>query len=353
MRWVGGLLLAVCLVGAAEAQQVNLYCNNGATGPSAWQPCVSSNPLAVNASVSASVSGFTPSTSGARATPLTVTTSDSSGTLPTGAVVIVSNVGSNPMYCNVNGAAATTSDQPIASGVGNWFAFTIPVGVTTLHCIATGGSTTANMLGGSGLATGSGGGGGGVASTVTANQGTATGGTAWPVSLASVPLPSGAATSANQATEISSLATIAANTGNPIPSCTGSPCTTIIGVASNDPCAYGVKTTVPIGTSSGNLQLVAGVSAKKVYICSFALIAAATAVVNLIEGTGAACTTANEAAVFGSTTAASGASLAANGGLTLGNGGGTIGVTATATNGICLLQSGTTALAGNITYVQQ
>lgn len=119
--------------------------------------------LPVSGTFSASLGGFTPSASGARMTPLTVTTSDSSQTLATGIDDVISNVGSNPMYCNVNGVAATTSDQPIPAN--SWFAFTIPSGISTLHCIATGGSTTANGVGGSGLPTGavagSGGGSGG------------------------------------------------------------------------------------------------------------------------------------------------------------------------------------------------
>ncbi len=131
------------------------------------------------------------------------------------------------------------------------------------------------------------------------------------------------------------------------------PGTTNLVQATQDPCGYQLKTNVAIATSSGTLQLVAGSSGKKVYICSFHVIAAAAAVLNVIEGTGSSCTTANEAAIWGSTTAASGESYAANGGMTYGNGVGTIGVTATAANGICLLQSGTAALAGNITYVQQ
>lgn len=48
--------------------------------------------------------------------------------------------------------------------------------------------------------------------TVTANQGAA-GGSAWPVSMTSVPLAMGAATAANQATEITALDTIATNSG--------------------------------------------------------------------------------------------------------------------------------------------
>ena len=126
-----------------------------------------------------------------------------------------------------------------------------------------------------------------------------------------------------------------------------------LAVGSQDPCLGGAKVNFAIATSSGNVQIVGGSASKKVYLCSISLIVAATAVVNVIEGTGAACTTANEAAVIGSTTAANGMSLAANGGFTLGNGLGTVGVTATAANGLCILQSGTTAIAGNATYVQQ
>jgi hypothetical protein len=154
--------LAACL--PADAQNVNLNCFTGVAPW--WAPCTAANPLAVSASVTASVSGFQPSASGARGTPVSVTTSDSSGTLPTGTVVAVTNVGSNPMYCNVNNVAATTSDQLITSG-GGWFAFTIPTGVTVLHCIATGSTTTANMVGGAGLATGIGGGSSGGGSSIT------------------------------------------------------------------------------------------------------------------------------------------------------------------------------------------
>lgn len=126
-----------------------------------------------------------------------------------------------------------------------------------------------------------------------------------------------------------------------------------IGYVSDDPCTQKLKLNAPIATSSGNLQLVAGVAAQKVYVCSVFIVGASAFVGSIIEGTGAACTTANEAAVIGSTTAASGGSFSANGGWVEGNGGAEIGVTATAANGICLLQSGTVALSGNVTYVQQ
>lgn len=124
-------------------------------------------PVTVAGGVSANLSPFTPGLTGARGTPLTVTTSDSSGNLPTNTgSVIVSNVGSNPMYCNVNAVAATVADQYISSA-GGWFNFGIPAAVTTLRCIATGGSTTANSVGGSGLGAGTGGGSGGSSSAIT------------------------------------------------------------------------------------------------------------------------------------------------------------------------------------------
>lgn len=124
-------------------------------------PVGTNSPLPITGSISASLAPFTPGLSGARGTPLTVTTSDSSGNLPTNTgSVIVYNVGSNPMYCNVNAIAATVADQYISAS-GGWFNFGIPSGITTLRCIATGGSTTANTAGGSGLGAGTGGGSGG------------------------------------------------------------------------------------------------------------------------------------------------------------------------------------------------
>jgi hypothetical protein len=153
-------LLGALLVPTAVQAQSSVFICLGPPAIGACAPVSATNPMPVTGSISASIGGFQPSASGARGTPVTVTTSDSSGTLPTGAVVVVSNVGSNPMYCNVNGVAATVSDQYIASG-GGQFPFTIPAAITTLHCIATGGSTTANMVGGTGISTGTGGGSGG------------------------------------------------------------------------------------------------------------------------------------------------------------------------------------------------
>ena len=171
-----------------------------------------------------------------------------------------------------------------------------------------------------------------------------------------VSLPTGAATSTNQSTEISSLATIATNTGAPLPVCSASPCTTIVGLTSNDPCAGATKTNVTINTASGTTALVTGVSAKKVYVCSLSLIVPSAVSVSLSEGSGTTCGTSNQAGVIGvatNGTAANGMALPANGGLTFGNGSGTVAVTATAADYLCLFQSGTAQIAGNLTFVQQ
>jgi hypothetical protein len=131
-------------------------------------------------------------------------------------------------------------------------------------------------------------------------------------------------------------------------------------IASNqsaaDPCMFQAKTNVAISTASGTTALVTGVSSKKIYVCSLAIVVPSAVSVSLAEGSSSSCGTSNQAAVMGvatNGTAANGLPLAANGGLTLGNGGGTVAATATATNYLCLFQSGTAQIAGNLTYVQQ
>lgn len=58
--------------------------------------------------------------------------------------------------------------------------------------------------------------------------------------------------------------------------------------ATADPCMSAAKTNFALASSSGNTQVVGGSSSKKVYICSISVIAATAAVINFIEGTGAA-----------------------------------------------------------------
>lgn len=102
-------------------------------------------------------------------TPISVTTSNSTGTLPTGSpIVIADNVGANAAYCAL-GASATTSSKYIPAGSS--FPF-IVIGATQLTCITSSSTTTINMTAGYGNAGSSGGGasGGGGGGSVT--QGT-------------------------------------------------------------------------------------------------------------------------------------------------------------------------------------
>lgn len=154
----GAVLLSLLWLVPIQAQQVNLYCQISGP-PYVWGPCNAGNPLAVNASVSASITGF-PGTTQTTGTPISVvaTAGGATGTLPAGTVVVASNVGAtNGAYCKL-GASATTSDQLIPPN--SWFGFTVGSN-TQLTCITSTSTTTVNMVGGSGLPTGAGGGGGG------------------------------------------------------------------------------------------------------------------------------------------------------------------------------------------------
>lgn len=246
-----------------------------------------------------------------------------------------------------DGASNTLTGVPVYSRTGvyngsTWDRWTGAVTVASLP-LPTGAATSAlQTTGNTSLAT---------IATNSGTQATAANQSTGNTSLASIVTnTTGIATAANQTAANTSLATIATNTGAAIPT---QAVTVPIGGVTNDPCQYATKTNAAIATSSGTVQLVAPSGSTQVYVCSFSLIAASTAVVNLVGGTGATCTTGTPVASVGSTTAGNGMSLAANGGLTFGNGGATATRTTTAGHGLCLIQSGTTALAGNITYVQQ
>ena len=154
------------------------------SGDPAFTQCDSTGHLLVNATVTASVTGFRPTNYG---TPITATTSGATGTLPTNTgEVVATNVGTtNGAYCQL-GASSSTSGQYIAPN-GGWFGFAINSD-TQLSCQGVGGTTTINMAGGSGLPTGTGGGSGGGSSgavfgptavgTAAANPPVLTGGTA-------------------------------------------------------------------------------------------------------------------------------------------------------------------------------
>lgn len=192
--------------------------------------CDSTGHLLVAASVSASITGFQPSVSGTFSAPLSVSNVSASVTLPTGAVVIVTNTGATAAYCAL-GASATTASQYIGPA-GGWFAYTVG-SATQLSCLTASSTTTVNIQGGTGLATGVGGAGSAtISGTINTNQtqlnsvalgspsnyGTSPGAVAVPGVNASVTasaLPTGAATSALQSTGNTSLASILTALGSP------------------------------------------------------------------------------------------------------------------------------------------
>lgn len=313
-----------------------------------------------------SVSGFAPATTG---TPISVTTGGVTGTLPAGSVVIATNVGTtNAAYCKL-GASATTSDQYIAPN-GGWFAFTVGA-ATQLTCITSTSTTTVNMVGGAGLATGTGGGGGGSGGAVTMASGAVASGAYSSGSIASgamVDLGSQADAACGTATGTCSLIALQkynnTATGSAIPAGTnligdvnlrqGGAALSITNptFVSADPCQNAAKTTAAFSSSSGGpVSIVALSGSTKVYICAIAAITDTAIKLSFIDGTGGSCASAQHA-LIGSTTAANGMSLAANGGFTLGSGNGTVAVTAAA-SAFCFLQSGTSLVAGTVSYVQQ
>lgn len=154
-KWIGALLLVVATILPVRAQQANVYWQCLTSGFQPFCATSAANPLPVSAT--ASITGFP--TTQSTGTPISVTTGGVTGTLPTGTVVVASNVGTtNAAYCKL-GASATTSDQYIAPN-GGWFSFTVGAS-TQLTCITSTSTTTVNMVGGSGLPTGTGGGSGG------------------------------------------------------------------------------------------------------------------------------------------------------------------------------------------------
>ena len=225
------MALVVC---AAQAQTYRDLGGTVVPGVVPIQPGVGplftpSNPGNVAGTFSASLGGFTPTPSYKQLT--SSGTSSVSAAVPTGTVDIVYNTSASVAYCTygASGVAATSSSDVIQAN--SWVAFTVPSGATTIACISPSGNLGINVSGGSGLPTGSGGGGGGgggggsnasvgstgssppssgtylamnVGGNLTGVPGTTNGlkvdgsGVTQPMSAASLPLPSGAATAANQ-----------------------------------------------------------------------------------------------------------------------------------------------------------
>lgn len=116
-----------------------------------------------------------------------------------------------------------------------------------------------------------------------------------------------------------------------------------------DPCFMQKKGNVAI-SQTATTKLVSGIPGQVISVCYARIVAGAAEIPSFWEGTGSACAT-GTVAVSGSATAASGESYAANGGFSGGVGLGTIAVTSKPGNDLCLAQSGSNRLSGNITFV--
>lgn len=189
---------------------------------------------------------------------------------------------------------------------------------------------------------------GGNTATVTAANALKVDGSAvtQPVSAASLPLPANAAQETG-----GNLATLA---GGVTASVYQANIKQIGGTAVvADPCQANTKSYVSINQTA-NARLVAGTAAKRIYPCSVNVVTATAQNLALVEGTGTTCGTGTAGVPgFGGNTAATGWNLAANGGLTYGNGAAALGQESTAADDMCLFQSGTGQVSGGLSYVIQ
>lgn len=356
--------------------------------------------LCTAASVSASISGFAPATTG---TPISATTGGVTGSLPAGAVVVATNVGTtNGAYCKL-GASSTTSDQYIAPN-GGWFAFTVGAN-TQLTCITSTSTTTVNMVGGAGLPTGTGGGGGGSGGggAVTLASGAVASGAYSSGSIASGAYASGSIASGAYAAgaigsgamvDLGAIADAAATAGSTgslsaklrlmttqldtlnnnvtssIPAGSAiigkvgidqtTPGTTngvqvnaalpagsnSIGTVGADPSKGGATpASVAINVSTATTtQLVALSGTTKIYVTSYDVIAGGTGNITLVYGTGASCGT-------GTTSLTGAYNLTAQAGIAKGNGVGAV-LVVPAGNALCVTTSAAVQMSGSVSYQQ-
>lgn len=105
-------------------------------------------------------------------------------------------------------------------------------------------------------------------------------------------------------------------------------------------------------SQTANAQIITGVSAKKIYICSINLVTATTQNVAVVSGTGSVCGTGvtSVPGMSGGTTAAAGWNFYANAGIATGSGLGAIARTTNNADNLCILQSGSGQLSGGISY---
>jgi hypothetical protein len=235
LRLVLAAVTALCSVGinAASAQVSGgapiayLYCETSAGPPPAWAPCNSGNPVPITGAGS----GGTSSTFGAVFPATGTAAGASNGTdmepfLVDGSGYLEVNVkaggaGGGAVF-GPTAAASPAANPPVLLG-------------GTVDGTATGNVDNWKVASGIGY----------VSAAVTSSA-----------------LPTGAATSANQSTEITSLSTIATNTGAAIPDCGSLPCTNKIGALA-PLTATSTQTKVTITTGGTYQQYLASNTARK------------------------------------------------------------------------------------------
>ena len=158
-----GLFLLLPIAASLPAKAQSLVVQTCGTLPKAYAPGATRDDTVdingnkcISGSISASFASFHLASV---LTPLTATTSSqASSTFTAGQTVVVTNIGTtNFLYCQP-GATATLSSQPIAPN-GGWFAFAT-TSETTIACLTSTSTTTANFAVGTGGPAGTGGGGG-------------------------------------------------------------------------------------------------------------------------------------------------------------------------------------------------
>ena len=334
-----------------------------------------SNPGHITGALNATFSGFQPTPAYAQ---LSVGATSTRVALPSGTVVVVYNTGANAAFVTLGGSTVTATVSNDVIPAGGWMAFTVGAN-TFLAAIETGGTTSLNISGGTGLPTGAGGGGGGgggdgsnasVGAVGSPAPGSATyngvliaggnivgaSGSAWGLAptglnvlgvnanVLSSALPTGAATAANQ--EVTAAGTSATSAqavqgvtgGVPMPTNsanTGGNLTSIIQAGASLPINLSTATTT---------QLVAAVSGKAIYVIAWDVIAAGTTNFTFEYGTGTNC-------AAGTTALTGPYGLVAQFGAAKGGGLGPV-LVVPAGNALCAVNSATVQVSGSLAYTQ-
>jgi hypothetical protein len=162
-----------------------------------------------------------------------------------------------------------------------------------------------------------------------------------PVSATSLPLPTGAATLAEQQTQTTALQLL-----DNIVSGAGANVSQI-GGAAPDPCLSGAKVFVAISQTTST-QLLTGTADNRTYVCGLLVTQAeaSTQTFSLVSGTGSVCAT-GTAAMIGATSAANGMPLP----FAIGGANASVAKSAANADNVCLVQSGSDRIAGVLSYV--